>query len=293
MARLARAMGIRPPSLYKYYPSLLAVYDALFRRGQLANLEALREGMRGAAPGLDAVGGALEAAGRWAVANPVLAQLLFWRPVPGYKPLAEAFAPAMQIIDLLRSALADAAARGQVHHDAATDSGMELLSIRLQDRVREDGGFWPLGSDRTGRQLHYRDMESGASQAASALARRPVRSGSDIPPPPSTAQGCSAIPPPPVTALASCSPIPPAPVTALASCSAIPPAPVTALASCSAIPPPPATALASCSSVPPPPQTALASCSSIPPPPVTALASCSPIPPPPSIAHLAPADDTV
>ena len=129
MARLARAMEIRPPSLYKYYPSLLAVYDALFRRGQLANLEALREGMRDAAPGLDAVVGGMEATGRWAVANPVLAQLLFWRPVPGYQPSAEAFAPAGQIVDLLRSALADAAARGQVHPDAATDAGMELLSI--------------------------------------------------------------------------------------------------------------------------------------------------------------------
>ena len=50
MARLARAMDIRPPSLYKYYPSLLAVYDALFRRGQLANLQALRDGMRDAEP---------------------------------------------------------------------------------------------------------------------------------------------------------------------------------------------------------------------------------------------------
>ena len=66
------------------------------------------------------------------------------------------------------------------------------------------------GSDRTGRPLHYRDMKSGASEAASALARRPARSGSHIPPPPSTAQGCSSIPPPPVTALASCSAIPPA-----------------------------------------------------------------------------------
>ena len=72
---------------------------------------------------------AMEATARWAVANPVLAQLLFWRPVPGYQPSAEAFAPARQIIDLLRSALADAAARGQVHPDAATDAGMELLSI--------------------------------------------------------------------------------------------------------------------------------------------------------------------
>ena len=129
MARLARAMDIRPPSLYKYYPSLLAVYDALFRRGQLANLEALRDGMRNAAPGLEAVARGMEATGRWAVANPVLAQLLFWRPVPGYQPSAEAFAPTGQIVDLLRSALTDAAARGQVHPDAATDAGMELLSI--------------------------------------------------------------------------------------------------------------------------------------------------------------------
>lgn len=93
MAGLARATDIRPPSLYKYYPSLLAVYDALFRRGQLANLEALRDGMRDAQPGLDTVAGGTEATGRWAAANPVLAQLLFWRPVPGYQPSAEAFAP--------------------------------------------------------------------------------------------------------------------------------------------------------------------------------------------------------
>jgi hypothetical protein len=47
----------------------------------------------------------------------------------GYQPSAEALAPAIQIIDLLRSALHDAAARSQVHPDAATDPGMELLSI--------------------------------------------------------------------------------------------------------------------------------------------------------------------
>jgi AcrR family transcriptional regulator len=150
MARLARAMDIRPPSLYKYYPSLLAVYDALFHRGQLANLQALREGMRGAAPGLDAVDGAMEATGRWAAANPILAQLLFWRPVPGYQPSAEAFAPAMQITGLLRSALQDAAARGQVHPDAASDPGMELLSIMhfgviSQHLANDPGSDWDHG----------------------------------------------------------------------------------------------------------------------------------------------------
>ncbi|MGH3292479.1 MAG: hypothetical protein ACRDP7_11785 [Trebonia sp.] len=63
--------------------------------------------------------------------------------------------------------------------------------------VCQDGDFGRRGSDRTGRQVHYRDMESSAGEAASARARRPARSGSDIPPP--------------VTALASCSPIPPPP----------------------------------------------------------------------------------
>jgi AcrR family transcriptional regulator len=150
MSRLARAMGVQPPSLYKYYPSLLAVYDALFGRGQRANLEALRDGLHGASPGLDAVAGAMEATGRWAVANPVLAQLLFWRPVPGYEPSAEAFAPALEIIALLRGALAEAVALGQVQPAAASDAGMELLSILhfgviSQHLANDTGSDWEHG----------------------------------------------------------------------------------------------------------------------------------------------------
>jgi hypothetical protein len=51
------------------------------------------------------------------------------RPTRAGTAAGVVFAPAEQIIDLLRSALADAAARGHVHPDAATDAGMELLSI--------------------------------------------------------------------------------------------------------------------------------------------------------------------
>ena len=91
MAAVARQMAIQPPSLYKYYPSLMAIYDALFRQGQQSNLDALRQGMNGAGKGLAAVAAGMEATARWAVANPTLAQLLFWRPVPGYVPTPEAF----------------------------------------------------------------------------------------------------------------------------------------------------------------------------------------------------------
>lgn len=33
MSEMARRMGMRAPSLYKYFPSLHAAFDALFKRG--------------------------------------------------------------------------------------------------------------------------------------------------------------------------------------------------------------------------------------------------------------------
>src|SRR6266511_3030464 len=38
LSEVARRMGIQPPSLYKYFPSKLALYDALFQRGARENL---------------------------------------------------------------------------------------------------------------------------------------------------------------------------------------------------------------------------------------------------------------
>ena len=51
--------------------------------------------------------------------------------------MTDAFAPAMQIVDLLRNALQDAAARGQVHPDAATDPGSDWDHGRYTRRYRE------------------------------------------------------------------------------------------------------------------------------------------------------------
>src|SRR5271154_2667004 len=92
LAEVARRLGVQPPSLYKYFPSLMAIYDALFLEGQHQNLEAMRGGMEGAEPGLDALIAGLEASGRWCLANRAVAELLFWRPVPSFHPSPEAFA---------------------------------------------------------------------------------------------------------------------------------------------------------------------------------------------------------
>jgi AcrR family transcriptional regulator len=128
LAEVARRLGVQPPSLYKYFPSLMAIYDALFLEGQRENLGAMRGGMQRAEPGLDALVAGLEASGRWGLANRAVAELLFWRPVPSFHPSPEAFAVSMEMVELQRGALADAVAKGQLGPGANQERAIYLVS---------------------------------------------------------------------------------------------------------------------------------------------------------------------
>lgn len=123
LAEVARRLGVQTPSLYKYYPSIGAVYDALFARAASQNLDALREGMALGEPGLDSLTTGLEASGRWVLENQALAQLLFWRPVPNFEPSPAAFAPSREIAGIQQQAIADAVALGQLGPDALEEAG--------------------------------------------------------------------------------------------------------------------------------------------------------------------------
>jgi AcrR family transcriptional regulator len=131
LAQVARRLGVQPPSLYKYFPSLMAIYDALFLRGQRENLAEMCAGMAGAEPGLDALIAGLEASGRWALANRAVAELLFWRPVPSFHPSEEAFAPSAEMVELQRRALADAVVAGQLGPDANNEDAVYLVSTLI------------------------------------------------------------------------------------------------------------------------------------------------------------------
>jgi AcrR family transcriptional regulator len=129
LSEVARRLGVQPPSLYKYFDSLMALYDGLFRRGQLAHLEVLQAAMARAEPGLSALQAGLEASGRWSLANGPVAQLLFWRPVPRFEPSPDAMAPSIAMVDLQRRALADAVAAGQLGAGARSKEAVFVVSI--------------------------------------------------------------------------------------------------------------------------------------------------------------------
>jgi AcrR family transcriptional regulator len=150
LAEVARRLGVQPPSLYKYFPSLLAVYDALFRRGMQEHLEVMRAAMADAEPGLEALTVGLEASGRWCLENRALAQMLFWRPIPNFEPSPEAFAPSVEMIALQRRALAEAVEAGQLGAAAATDEAVFAISIIVagafsQSAANEPGVPWGKG----------------------------------------------------------------------------------------------------------------------------------------------------
>jgi AcrR family transcriptional regulator len=131
VSEVARRMGIRGPSLYKYFPSRFAMYDALFARGLAAQADVLREAVSASAPGVDRIRAGGTALVRWAVENPALAQLLHWRPVPGFAPTPQTFAASEQENEAGRAVFAEAVRLGQLRPEAESDEAFRLWTVVL------------------------------------------------------------------------------------------------------------------------------------------------------------------
>ena len=127
IAEIARQMGMRPPSLYKYFPSLHGVYDALFARGNARLATYVDEAVRDLEPGLDRLLESTRAILRWSMLNRGLAPLLFWRPIPGFEPSPASYALAQRMVADSRAHLATAVHHGELAPHADTDEVFRLF----------------------------------------------------------------------------------------------------------------------------------------------------------------------
>jgi AcrR family transcriptional regulator len=134
---VARRMGIRGPSLYKYFPSRHAIYDALFRRGLLAQQSVVHAAAGAAPPGVARIRAGGTAVVRWAVENPALAQLLNWRPVPGFEPSPETFELSARDMALVREVFAEAVRLGQLVPAADGDDALRLYTVVLSGVISQ------------------------------------------------------------------------------------------------------------------------------------------------------------
>jgi AcrR family transcriptional regulator len=137
VSEVARRMGMRGPSLYKYFPSRHAVYDALFARGLAAEQAAVRTAVEGAGPGVPRIRAGARGVVAWAVANPALAQLLHWRPVPGFAPSAETVTGSEQDMADVRAEFATAVRLGQLGPDADSAETVALYTVVLSGLISQ------------------------------------------------------------------------------------------------------------------------------------------------------------
>ncbi len=137
LSEVARRLGIRQPSLYKYFASLHAMYDALFARGLAESEAAVLVAAEREPPGVTRIRAGARAIVRWAVDNPALAQLLFWRPVPGFAPTAETFAASVAQMRWVRSEFAAAVRAGELAAAADSDDAVRLHTVVLSGLISQ------------------------------------------------------------------------------------------------------------------------------------------------------------
>src|SRR6266536_210055 len=155
VGEIARRMGIRPPSLYVYFPSKHALYDALFARGARLLLEAM-EAMFAALPAQpttlqEILLPAAQAFVRWSVEHAAYSQLLFWRPVPGFAPSPEAYQPAVRLVELGRARIAALQDAGLLRADVPVEQVERDWTILVSGVVSQqlsNAPQQPLGEGR-------------------------------------------------------------------------------------------------------------------------------------------------
>ena len=104
---LARQVGVRQPSLYAYFESKNALFDAMFADGNRQLLERLGA-LKLPRDAPSAVRTFMRAFTKFALEEPARCLLLFHRPIPGFEPSAESYAYAEAVlaraVDVLRAA---------------------------------------------------------------------------------------------------------------------------------------------------------------------------------------------
>ncbi|TCO34283.1 TetR family transcriptional regulator [Kribbella steppae] len=151
LSAVARRLGMQPPSLYQYFPSKMAIFDALFQRGAELVLAVQLEAVATAAEDEDALERGINAFCRWCLQHPVYSQLLFWRTIPGFEPSPAAFAPANQAIEELRKRLQAAVDEGRLHPDATGDEAIALFTSMTAGVLTQQIANQPDASFEEGR----------------------------------------------------------------------------------------------------------------------------------------------
>ncbi|MDP9379696.1 MAG: TetR/AcrR family transcriptional regulator [Chloroflexota bacterium] len=154
LREVARRVKIQAPSLYAYYPSKTALYDALFLEGIRTYVSFRNSITAGHTSFWDIVHTWVETYMRFAQEHPELYQLCFERPVPGFVPSEASMEASRRLLAGSEEILAQALANGEIRLDLPNDQARDLIiammhGLTSQHMANEPN--LPVGSGRYGR----------------------------------------------------------------------------------------------------------------------------------------------
>jgi AcrR family transcriptional regulator len=116
---LAKRAGITTPTVYAYFDSKHAIYDAMFGQAATDFADRISRPYDSEDPREVLAGGAHRFV-EFCTSDIARYQLLFQRTIPGFEPTPDAFAPAVRALDALRERLALAGVTDPRHVDMWT-----------------------------------------------------------------------------------------------------------------------------------------------------------------------------
>ena len=105
LRELAARAGISTPTIYAYFDSKNAIYDAMFARAAAEFAERMTQPYDVEDPAAILTAGVHRFVD-FCTSDVARYQLLFQRTIPGFEPTAESFAPAVRALDAVREQLA-------------------------------------------------------------------------------------------------------------------------------------------------------------------------------------------
>jgi AcrR family transcriptional regulator len=130
--QLARAVGMRQPSLYEYFDSKHALYDAMFAHGNRQLLERL-EAVRFPTDPRVAVKKYLATIVAFSVEDQARYELLFQRHLPGFTPSPKSYALAEEVLGQLVKLLRGAGVSDQGDIDCVVAMTAGLMEAQMSN----------------------------------------------------------------------------------------------------------------------------------------------------------------
>lgn len=136
LRELAERVGMRAPSLYSYFESKNAIYDAMYRQGYEQFGEAMTAVVAAGATDRGGLEQGARAFFEFCTADPQRYQLLFQRTIPGFEPSPESWAAAVKRFEVMRRTFAESGLGG----DEAIDLWTALLTGLTDQQISNDPG---------------------------------------------------------------------------------------------------------------------------------------------------------